>query len=110
MISCFLARSSGSVHVQASRRTTKIANGTRRISPRPTSRVTQRWHTYVEEPVVKEKKSVEELKAAVEARLAQGPKLADFLAESENTAPEASSGSCLPHHFIHCPLLIHLEL
>lgn len=60
---------------------------------RPRSRfngttISKRWHTHVEEVQKKPNKKVEDLKAAVEARLASTPEFSDFMASS---SPEGVS-------------------
>lgn len=66
---------------------------------RPLSRfngttISKRWHTHVEEVQKKPNKKVEDLKAAVEARLASTPEFSDFMASS---SPEGVSGTLQTH-------------
>lgn len=63
-----------------------------RVSPSPSVgvSVTKRWHTHVESSHKGGSKSVEEMKAAVEARLAGAPKLSDFMSDS---SPKEASGT-----------------
>lgn len=54
--------------------------------------IPKRWHTHIEDNLVKDQKTVDALKATIEARLAQAPSLAEFMTTSNPAASEFSSG------------------
>ena len=94
MLSYASSRAVGGVRASSlAGRSAKVPTGTRSVPRSNGTSTTKRWHTHTEEAVLKKERNVNDIKAAVEARLAGAPKLSDFMAEANPAAP---SGTRIP--------------